>query len=170
MGQDRATGEFQLVPVPNEHVVAVYSFLAALTGPHEGQAAAESTPWPEEDAKERLPRREWSADDLRRFIDGGTQTATTVGSMIDVLAEEPGRYFTTTEIVERIGVSRDRLRGALSALTRHMHKHYRRSNWPFTFRWGPTLGEGHSEEAHYVIAPETASRWVEARSRRSHGQ
>jgi hypothetical protein len=73
---------------------------------------------------------------------------------MDVLVEKPGEQFTTTALVQRLGISRNSLRSTLSALTRHVRAHYGRDNWPFQFTWGPRLGEGSGAEGHYAVVDE----------------
>ena len=82
---------------------------------------------------------------------------------MDVLAEQPGERYSTTDLVERLGVARNSLRGALSALTRHVKKHYPNHSWPFGWVWGGHLGQGFEAEMYYWLEPETATTWKEAR-------
>ncbi|MEA2589920.1 MAG: hypothetical protein QOH66_2847, partial [Actinomycetota bacterium] len=117
-----------------------------------------AVPWPTEGESNRDDVFiAWSADDLARFEASGTKTAKTISAMMDMLAKEPGDYLATSQIVAGITVSRDELRGALSAFSRHIRKHYNRANWPFTYRWG-------SEQAEYAIADSAlAKTWLEIR-------
>jgi len=167
------TEQFVSVPVPAEYVTRVMALVAALsTGdetpvtvkePEPAVAAADANDVGK--VRELLPGVPWSVDDLARLASASLFTTRTVAHMLDVLAETPGRWHTTTDLVDRLGIVRSNLKGVLSALTRHVRKHYRRSNWPLTTEWGPNLGD-HPAEMHYRLDDEAAAaRWREARAR-----
>ncbi|GAB3286956.1 hypothetical protein [Kineosporia babensis] len=148
-----------LVPVhvPRRYLSAVYGLIAKLdSAPTDGaQAEAEDT-----EAEEVT----WPVEDLRRFAETPTATSVTIGKVLDVLAAKPGEYFSTTQLEQLTGVPRPNLKGAFSALTRHINKHYDGRGWMLTFWWGPQLGAGYPAEAHYVLSDEQATRWLEARA------
>ncbi|GLY19904.1 hypothetical protein Kisp01_69180 [Kineosporia sp. NBRC 101677] len=142
-----------LVPVhvPRRHLTAVYGFIASL------EAAGHAEALPE-------PATTWSVADLSRFAETPTATSLTIGKVLDVLAGKPGDYFSTTQLEELTGVPRPNLKGAFSALTRHINKHYDGRDWMLEFRWGTELGAGHPAEAHYRLTEEQADLWKQARS------
>lgn len=172
-GQEKRKSDpetFVHVPVPVDRVLEVYALLSApraesgRAGESSPEELPRESPWTPPAGGKGLPRRTWSAEDLARFINSGTKTSRTVAAMMDVLAEKPGEQVTTTELVERLGVTKHELRGALAALTRHIHKHYNRNNWPFVFTWGPALGDDYPAEAHYtIVEPDVIAAWAKLR-------
>lgn len=155
---DATQGGLVLVPVPDKRVLAVYALLTDLE--RSAATPAASSALSEEEPVEVT----WSVEDLRRFAATPTTTSVTIGKVLDVLAQEPGRYFSTTELEEQTGVPRSNLKGAFAALTRHINKHYGGRGWMLTFKWGSHLGPGHLEEAHYTLSDDQADRWKEARA------
>ena len=143
-----------MVPVPSQHVLAVYGFLTDL---ERSAAKPAATNHPSEEEPVEVT---WPVEDLRRFAATPTTTSVTIGKVMDVLAQEPGRYFSTTELEDKTGVPRNNLKGSFAALTRHLNKHYDGRDWMLTFRWGSPLG---LQEAHYTISEDQAARWKEAR-------
>lgn len=150
--------ELVMVPVFRRDLVKVYEFIAMLhqeapppaAGSSEvvGAAGAESA---------------WTVDELRRFLTTAGTTNVTIGKVVDALATKPGTYFSTTELEAMTGVPRNKLKGSMSALTRHIKKHYAGHGWPFVYQWGPNVGADYPAEAHYTIDEQTASAWREAR-------
>jgi hypothetical protein len=136
--------------LPKPELVASGQSQPAVPRPTEGESSRDDVFIP------------WSAGDLARFEASGTKTAASISAMMDMLAEKPGEYLNTSQIVVGISVSRDELRGALSALSRHIRKHYNRTNWPFTLRWG-------SGQAEYAISDGAlAKTWLKVR--KTHGE
>lgn len=147
------------VAVPREHLLAVYGLLAQL-----GEASQEAdTPYWGGAGAPPAPST-WSVADLQRFASTPSTTSTTIGKVLDLLAEKPGEYFSTSVLEEKTGVPRSKLKGAFSALTRHLKKHYKGLGWMLEWKWGPDLGAGHLAETHYRLTPEQAARWKEARA------
>jgi hypothetical protein len=163
------TPAFVSVPVPVERVLEVYALLATPHGRETGAVSTEAPPPSSPSSttpSNELPKVPWTEKDLTRFINSETKMAQTVTGMMDVLVERPGEHFTTTELVERLGVTRHELRGSLSALSRHIRKHYGRTNWPFDFVWGPSLGDDYPAEAHYTIVNQgVIAAWKKLRPR-----
>ncbi|MDQ1305111.1 MAG: two-component system, OmpR family, response regulator [Actinomycetota bacterium] len=146
---------FVSVPVPLSYVIPVYELIARL-------AVAPPT---EVDGDETEPEEvTWPVEDLRRFAETPTTTSVTIGKVLDVLAASPGEYFSTSQLENLTGVPRSNLKGAFSALTRHLKAHYEARGWMLTFEWGPSLGAGYPVEAHYVLSHEQAERWLQARA------
>jgi len=151
------------VPVPASHLQEVYSLLAELTGASAVDVAIKGSPLPGGTVGGALGNATWTAAELAQLGSGTTATTKLVSRVMDVLAEQPGERYSTTDLVERLGVARNSLRGALAALTRHVKKHYPDHSWPFGWAWGGTLGEGFEAEMYYSLNPETAATWAEAR-------
>ena len=144
------------VQVPRRHLMAVYGFIAGL----DGTSATDPVALVVGEANEET----WSVEDLQRFAQTATLTSVTIGKVLDVLAEQPGTYLCTSELEELTGVPRNNLKGAFSALTRHINKHYGGRGWMLTFRWGPEIGAGYPAEGHYAVSEEQATRWRDARA------
>ena len=74
-----------------------------------------------------------------------------------MLCKEPGTSFTTTQIVEAKEIDRNSLRGALSALTRHIDS-TSAGGTGRSASSGDAIGEGYPAEAQYVITEQEAER------------
>lgn len=158
---DNTQSDLVPVAVPRQHLIAVYGFLAQL----EGASAPVGHDVETVDAVDADDATEvtWPVEDLRRFAATPTATSSTIGKVLDVLAASPGDYLSTSELEEQTGVERKNLKGAFSALTRHINKHYDGRGWMLTFKWGPEIEPGYPAEAHYTLSEDQASRWKEAR-------
>ena len=157
------TEELAYVPVPMAHLAAVFSLMADLTGSSTVDVSVEQSPLPGGTLGGALGNAPWTVAELAQIALGTMATTKLVTRMMDVLAEQPGERYSTTDLVERLGVARTSLRGALAALTRHVKKHYPEHSWPFQWEWGVDLGEGFEAEMYYSIEPEMAVTWTEAR-------
>lgn len=107
----------------------------------------------------------WDAADLARLAATDMATTRLISRMLDVLAETPDQRYTTSDLVERLDVSKANLRGSLAALTRHIKRHYAGLGWPMIFEWGGDVGEGAPMETHYKVTPELAAIWRQVRGR-----
>ncbi|WP_405585078.1 DUF6416 domain-containing protein [Streptomyces sp. NBC_01190] len=159
--------QFVAVHVPQEYVMKVYAFIAELDG--SADLGAES-PLPGgtkgADPDANRPYAEWEVADLRSLAATKLPSISRVAAVLDVLAGHPGTRFSTTVLVDRLGIEREQLRGSLAALTRHIHAHYGRGNWPMTFTWGGEVDGKQSAEAFYSVDETSAARWLEARTAR----
>lgn len=154
--QDQA----DLVPVyvPKDRVLDVYRFLGEVA--EVGVIDESPEIQPEADG---LPSVAWSHEDLARLAATKTPGITTISSILDrLVAAGPEVWVSTEELAAHVGVDRNHIRGALSALTRHIKKHYGRKNWPFTFKWGPHLGK--DGQAYYTVSSEVADLWTAVRA------
>lgn len=154
---EETESELVMVPVPRPDLMAVYEFLARRHAGVANQDARDVTP-PDGEP----PEAPWSVDELKRFAATGSRTNVTIGKVLDVLAAQPGIYFSTSELEQRTGVPRNNLKGSMSALTRHLNKHYPGHGWMFEFVWGTHLGSDHPAEAHYRLDEPGAALWREA--------
>jgi hypothetical protein len=155
---EETESELVMVPVPRPDLMAVYEFLARRHAGVAEQDAHDVTPPDGEH-----PEAPWTVDELRKFAATGSTTNVTIGKVLDVLAAQPGIYFSTSELEKRTGVARNKLKGSMSALTRHLNKHYPGHGWMFEFVWGTHLGSDHPAEAHYRLDEPGAALWREAR-------
>ena len=135
------------IQVPRRHVMALYRYLAQL----DASADVEET------------AKDWTVEDLRRFAATPMATNVTIGKVLDVLSEQPGEYLSTSQLEERTGVPRNNLKGAFSALTRHIKKHYDGRDWMFAWSWGPQIDPAWPAETHYTVSAEQARTWRDAR-------
>ncbi|MGY0067997.1 hypothetical protein ACWZEH_14450 [Streptomyces sp. QTS137] len=155
--------QFIPVPVPAQHVTRVYALLAELdleegemSSPLPGgtQGAEPDGSWPVE---------EWT-ENPGSLIATDLPSIQRVAAMLDFLAAEPERAYSTTVLVEGINLDRGQIRGALAAFTRHLHAHYGRGNWPMKFERATDPESTYPAEASYPLDKENAARWQEARA------
>ena len=159
---DVSGGDLVQVAVPRQHLIAVYGLLAQL---EQGTQARTDVPSSGE-TRGQEGAAVWSVVDLRRFAATPTATSATIGKVLDALVAHPGEYLSTSELEKQTGVARSNLKGAFSALTRHINKHYGGRDWMLTWVGGSELGAGHPTEMHYTLSEEQAARWREARATR----
>lgn len=152
------------VPVPMPYLAEVLRLVADRTGPATVADVADVgvSPLPEGTIGATSGGDPWTVAELSQIALGTTETTRVATKVMDVLAQRPGEHFSTTDLVDTLGVARNNLRGALSALTRHINKHYPNHWWPFRASWGGELGGGFEAEMYYRIDPETAAAWSEA--------
>jgi hypothetical protein len=155
---------FISVPVPAQHVTRVYALLAELDL-KEGEM---SNPLPGgtqgADPEETWPVVEWTVEDFKSLIATDLPSVQRIAALLDILAGEPERSYSTTAVVERLNLERGQIKGALSAFTRHLHAHYERGNWPMKWEWGTDPDSTYQAEAFYHLDKANAARWQEARA------
>jgi hypothetical protein len=137
--------------------MAVYGYLARLESPVEETPAT-----PQDATASAVPTKPWSVEDLKKFAETPNLTSRTIGKVLDVLANEPGKYFSTSDLESKTGVPRANLKGAFAGLGRHTNKFYPNRDSLFLFAWGPGLGPDFPAEGHYKFDEERAERWKEA--------
>ena len=162
-----STQEDELVQVlvPRKHLTAVYALIAHRDGalpPAEEPLVAPVTA-PAADEALAVTAVPWTRTDLQRFARTPHAMNATLCTVLDVLAEDPGQYFATSDLEEATGIPRTSLRGAFSALTRHLRVHYEGRGWMLSRAWGPALDPRNSAEACYRLTAEQAERWRDAR-------
>ena len=155
---DETGDELVEVAVPRRHLIAVYGLLAQLEGDRVEPIE------PAEEAHEDGPHGNapWSLDDLRRFANTPNATSRTIRKVFDVLAADPGKFFSTSDLEVLTQVPRANLKGAFSGLGRHVRKYYPGRVPMMGFAWGPTLGPDVPAEAHYKFEEAQADAWKEA--------
>jgi hypothetical protein len=139
------------VPVPRQHLGAVYEALAAAmtesrpginTGPPPEMARAHPiVPWTEEDIQ-RLKR-------INRWA--------TVETIMDFVSESVGREISFSEAQERAGRTVGEARADLAQLTRTIRQQFGRNNWPF--QWRTRAG---GLLVYYLNSEDVARWWREA--------
>lgn len=153
--------EFIWVPVPREFVTDVYTYIGEL----KGAGAAGSPAWqgksPQGDGQ--WQRDAWTVQDLRLLAGDGRDSVRTVAAILDILAKQPTERVSYSVLVDRLGTDRKQLRGALSAFTRVLHKHYQREHWPMWWVEAASTEEGLKTEFFYWVSEAVAARWREAR-------
>jgi hypothetical protein len=150
----------ELVPVyvPRRRLYEVYRLLGE---------TSELTAAPTADMVDGLPYREWTEAENIALIATGTKMARSIAALMDSLVEEPDEWFSFTSVMERTGLDIDKLRGALSALTRHVRARYDRYNGPFMCKRGVELGDGFEALYYYSVTASAAEAWERARQRAS---
>lgn len=153
MQQDSA---YVYVPVPSHLVDQVQAYVVQLSG-----AVSPEAP-PGQGAG--TPAGRWTVALLRKFAQTQLSSTQNVSRLLDVLADQPGEYVSTTQLVGDLSIDRTQLRGALSALTRHLNKHFDGRGWPM--RWIEQLSPSpqFKTEFFYTMDDDTAQKWKDARS------
>lgn len=139
---------FVSVPVPEEHVPAVYALLHELTtNPNE--------------AEDSSPRdRGWTAEELRSIHDCSLPSVQLTARVLDALAADPGTAMSGTELSGKLGVERAALQGAFSGFSRWVNRMWSSEDgWPITIEYGPSTTAGLTSESSYTVDTETAAQW-----------
>lgn len=140
--------------VPPALVPEIYKWLGERMMGNEAELLEESEPSTE-------PARDWTLEDFKRFASGSGTVNSVMGKVFDVLAEDTEHMHGTAILERETGISRDRLRGNFSALTRHLKTHYDGLGDPFIYSW---MDNTHGvTEAHYQFNEDTALLWRQAR-------
>ncbi|WP_159599934.1 hypothetical protein [Agromyces humi] len=141
---------FQYVPVPNEHVPAVYRYLAELTVPAAQPAATAA------ESRNELP---WSDEDLARLKARSYETTVIVSDIMDILAAHPGDWFTNAELAEALNRQPSQIVSLWSSLSRHLNKHYGRSQFPMETKSGKRFNPRKPEGVYYRLTDDQAEQW-----------
>ncbi|MBS2531566.1 hypothetical protein KGQ20_02145 [Catenulispora sp. NF23] len=139
--------EFVSVPVPAEHVMDVYAFLARL-GADQTKVSA--------NAARRYDA--WTVEELARLAATDLPSIKTIAEVMNHLAAAPGKKYPMAGLVSMVAVERNQLQGRLSALSRHLNAHYEGIGWPFDW------SEDSNGEFHYWMDDEIAAKWKQARA------
>lgn len=138
---------FTLVPVPVEHVPAVYRYLAELATPPLAPADAELR---------------WTDDELRKLLTSTNKTVGILIEMMDFLAESPDTYFTPTEVAESIGREPSQIQTIGTHMTRHFRAHYNTTRWIFESAPGKDIDREGS--IYYRLTAALAEQWMRVRA------
>jgi hypothetical protein len=166
---DSGQSEFQYVPVPNQHVPAVYRLLAELaTSRSSAEAHVQSSDrsWQSDRIQAAFDRADqvWTEGQLAR-IAAGTYTSTQVlTEIMDIVAADP-KWFTQNEFASATGRSLDQYRIVWAKLGPHFEKHYGTGTWPIIGFAGTQLTPPlDSSLIHFTMTPETIERWKRVRA------
>lgn len=109
----------------------------------------------------------WPIEHLHALIRDDRVSLQRVREVLDVLVEDIDKYHSTSQPVDRLGVSRNALRGSLSGLSRYVRNTYPELNgaWPFTWDWGANIVDEHGlrtypAETHYYVSQAQAEQWL----------
>ncbi|MFI1149824.1 hypothetical protein [Streptomyces sp. NPDC020817] len=149
--------EYVYVPVPRQFVPEVQAYVVQLSAEAAGRGDAEERPTGE------TLSEQWTVEVLRRLSQTRLSSTQSVGKLLDVLAEHPGDYVSTTRLVELLDMDRTQLRGALSAFSRHVKKHFDRRPWPMTWIEQLSPSPDYKTEFFYTVDATVAQHWQQAR-------
>jgi hypothetical protein len=152
--------EYVYVPVPRQFVPEVQAYIVELSA----AASKAAEPEPEVKALGEQLTEQWTVELLRQLSETQLSSTRNVSRVLDVLAEQPGDYVSTASLVESLDVDRNQLRGALSAFTRHLNKHYDGRYWPMTWVERLSPSPDYRMEFFYTVDGTIAERWKEARA------
>ena len=138
---------FTLVPVPVEHVPAVYRYLAELTTPPQAPADAELR---------------WTDDELQKLLVSTNKTVGILLEIMDFLAESPDQYFTPTEVAEAIDREASQIQTIGTHMTRHFRAHYNTTRWIFESTPGKDIDREGS--TYYRLTAPLAEQWKRVRA------
>lgn len=139
---------YELVPVmvPRSRLQEVYALLGAGT-------------LPAPSSNGERDRVAWSEDDCARLLaDTATACAKRTVEVMDILVENPGVHYDVPWLCEQLGLMPQVVRGMASALSRHLKKHYGRTNPPFEREFVDSV-------TLYWVEPDVAEAWLRARAR-----
>lgn len=110
----------------------------------------------------------WGVEDLRRLARGETLTTQRWTRAMDVCAQNPGSFLTTSQVAQAAGMSINEWRDAPRKISRHLQAHYpavpRDPNgdpvWPLYAKTMPDK----PDEVSWAISEDTARRWHEVRT------
>lgn len=127
------SGNMVQVLVPQEHVVAVYGYIAALERGEAGDGATVSASPSEPQQNGPSENEEWSPKQLRLLYE---QSPPAMVLILDYLAENPDREVTSGDLVEvlkerKADANSNTLAGTLGAFGRRVANRYGMENWPF---------------------------------------
>ncbi|SDZ56630.1 hypothetical protein [Herbiconiux ginsengi] len=143
--------EFQLVPVPTQHVVAVMRFIAEI----------DSTLQTSEEVSSSIST--WSDEALERFAHGESKTLRIVQDVIDVLVKTPGVWFNLDELAEATTWDRATLKGVWTHLSRALKAHFDGNDWPLAAIWGLHLEPQLDPAMYYRVTEDQAAQWLRVR-------
>lgn len=149
-----ASGPFQYVPVPNEHVPAVISFLAhQMSSEVSGAPASALTGEPSPVVDDS-----WSDAELGRLLAMETETSVRLARVLALLAGQPGQEAakSTRELAEALGLSYHQMKNHPTQVKRSLRKHFPQHSAPWSAAPGPQLSPAKADELFYWLTPERA--------------
>jgi hypothetical protein len=165
--KDEIAPAFQYVPVPNEHVSAVYQLLSSLAAGQPTVAAPRESDdsWQSDRIQAAFDRADevWTEGQLARIAAGSYTSTVALSEILDVIAGNPG-WYTQNELAEITGRSLDQYRIVWSKLTPHFEKHYGTAVWPLIGFTGTQLTPPRqSTLIHFTTTTLIIERWKHVR-------
>jgi len=155
---------FQYVPVPNEHVPAVLTFLAERLVPRvQGAAAADPSP---SAVIAEAPNDGWTDELLLKFAGMGSLTSANVSRMLDHLSDEPGKdgARSTRELAEALDLKYSVVKNIPTQVSRTLGKHFAGLTAPYWGLWGTDdFTPARGDEMYFAVTPERAEQWKRLR-------
>lgn len=143
--------EFQSVPVPSQHVAAVYRFLSDIDKgnlpPDGSQAATENEP----DA--------WTDANLKRLVNTDKKAVVILAKILTALSNSPDEWFSLKELEGQTGETQHQMRYIWSSLTRHFQSKYNTRTWPVQTKWGTNFSPNREPVMFYKVTPDRAAQW-----------
>jgi hypothetical protein len=147
--------DFQLVPVPAQHVMSVMRFLADL----ESDTPAVSSAF-----KSETPDVAWDDEALSRFASAEAKALRILTNIIDILSTKPGTWMNLDDIAKKSEWDRPTLKGVWTHGTRAMKAHYEGRKLPLETAFGPTLQPALDAVRYYRVTADQAAQWKRVRS------
>lgn len=144
-----ATPEFIPVPVPAEHVTAVYRFLAELADGNEG-APIEHT---------LTITTGWTDEELARLASSPVKAVTILIAVLNILAANPDEWMNLDEIAPQTDFERPTLKSVWTHIARHLNKHFDRASLPLESIWGLYLTPPREAAQYYRLTADQAAQW-----------
>jgi hypothetical protein len=179
-GAREGASGFQYVPVPIEHLPAVYRLLSDLvTGTASAAQAAQAAPaapvatpaasstgsWQSDriDATFAKADEAWTVPQLKQLAAGSYTSTEALSEILDVIALNP-EWYSQEQLAEATGRSLDQYRIVWSKLTPHFEKHYGTGLWPLIGFAGTQLTPPRqSSLIHFTTTPTIIERWKQVR-------
>src|SRR4051794_17048540 len=153
--------DFENVPVPRRFVLDVYAYVTHLRESEQGQGDGER---PAPTYGNRYGEfKDWSPTRLRQLHECPRQTVQRIASVLDELSKAPDNRVPLSDLAERVGLTREQLRGAFSGFTRWVKRITNSDAWPLNYRSDAGKAEDVAEETYYWVSCTTAERWLEIR-------
>lgn len=160
--------DYLTLPVHYRHYPLVLQYIASLPDPRDDSGVEDGPGADLQESGEQAsvgldtPSSTWDDATLKRLTEGHGVTRDRVCAVMDTLSAHPGESLSLAELADALGISTRHLNGTLSALTRHLNRHYDSRNWPFSFWWDDSSEAG---GMRYYVGEERAAQW---RSIRGH--
>jgi hypothetical protein len=143
-----ATPDFISVPVPAEHVTAVYRFLAELVDG--GGAPIEHT---------LTITTGWTDEELARLTSSPIKAVEILTAVLNVLAANPDEWMNLDEIAPLTEFERPTLKSVWTHIARHLNKHFDRASLPLESIWGLYLTPPRDAAQYYRLTSDQAAQW-----------
>jgi hypothetical protein len=156
-----ASRAFQYVPVPVEHLPAVFKLLANLSaGTVPAVSVENESDLPESvETKFRAAEEVWTVELLSRLATSNFESTQALAEIMDVIATEPG-WYTQVELAVKTGRELGQYRIIWSKLSPHFAKHYGNDRWPIVGVGGIYLNPPKdSSLIHFGMSEELIRRW-----------